>query len=86
MNCVDPLRLSDKQRTMLLELFDTIGDKAFPSLMEQLKDGFEPRRKLDSAFLSILEVNEENQKQFLDSLYETMYKRLSAMKETMQGD
>ncbi len=54
--------------------------------MEQLKDGFELRRKLDSAFLTILEVSEENQKQFLDSIYEIMYNRLSAMKETMQGD
>jgi type I restriction-modification system DNA methylase subunit len=86
MNCIDPLRLSDKQRMMLLELFDMIGDKAFPSLMEQLKDGFELRRKLDSAFLTILEVNKENQKQFLENFYETMYKHLSAMRETMKGD
>ncbi len=86
MNCIDPLRISEKQRIILLELFDTIGDKTFPSLIEQLKDGFETRRKLDAAFLTILEVNEENQKKFLDSLYETMYNRLSAMKETMQGD
>ncbi len=86
MNCVDPVRLSDKQRTELLELFGKIGAETFPSLMIQFKDGFEPRRKLDSAFLTILGVNEESQNPFLDNLYETMYNRLSAMKETMQGD
>ncbi len=86
MDCIDPLKLGDKQRTRLLELFDSIGDKSFPSLMEQLKDDFELRRKLDSAFLTILEVDEEKQKPFLGKLYDTMYKRLSVMKETMKGD
>jgi len=86
MNCIDPHRLGDEQCRELLALFDDICSKTFPSLMQQLKEGFEPRRKIDSAFLNILGINEIKQKQFLDNLHEIMYDRLNAMKETMKGD
>lgn len=86
MNCVDPMKIDWEERKVLLNLFEEIGTTRFPSLIEQLKDKFVSKRKIDATFLEILGVKGETQKTYLEKLYATTYDRIRSMKETMRGD
>jgi len=86
MSCIDPSKISSIERQVLLSLFEEVSDDRFPSLIEQLRSGFEPRKKIDMAFLKILGFDEDAQRELLRGLYEATYSRIRSMKETMKGD
>jgi hypothetical protein len=86
MSCIDPSKLDGRERQTLLDLFKEVSDARFPSLMDQLGSEFEPRKKIDLAFLKILGFDEEAKKKLLKGLYEAIYDRIRTMKETMKGD
>jgi hypothetical protein len=86
MSCIDPSKIDSRERQTLLDLFKDVSNARFPSLIEQLRSEFEPRKKIDLAFLKILGFDEEANRKLLKGLYEATYDRIRSMKETMMGD
>jgi hypothetical protein len=50
MKCLDPLNVNPEERKTLLNLFDEVQLKPFPSLYRQLSAPFELRKKIDLPF------------------------------------
>lgn len=78
---LNPRSLSEEKREKLMELFDDISQKPFPSLEEQYTDDFELRRRMDSAILDALGFDEEETDLLLEQLYEAIRMQFDSLKE-----
>lgn len=71
--------LSEEQITPLLSVFEELGRKHFPSLMEQLETGYEGRLAIDHAVLECLGVTTVSDDD-LRSIYEVLYDEMSKIR------
>ncbi len=78
----DLTKLSNYSKKELLKIYDNVCQTQFPSLMEQLKIGFNGRRAIDMAFLKSFSVGID--KYHLDELYKILYSKMQKLKETMR--
>lgn len=83
MNCIDPSKINSEERKTLLNLFDEVQIKSFPSLLHQLSTPFELRKKIDTAFLNIIRIKETDQATLLEKMRIVTLGRITSMKETM---
>lgn len=76
--------LSDEEREGLLELYDEISDRDFPSLLDQFEENFEPRMKIDRKWNEVL--NWDYDDEGLGVLYQQITSTLKDMKGMMEQD
>ena len=55
---INPDSLTNIQRKKILEIYEKISNIEFPSLVQQLKEGFSSRDEIDQMFLDILEIKD----------------------------
>jgi hypothetical protein len=55
---INPDILTYTQRTKVLEIYEKNSNVEFPSLVQQLKEGFSSRDEIDQVFLDILEIKD----------------------------
>lgn len=60
-------------------------DEASESLSDEIGDGFRPRRKLDKAILTVAEIEESEQDDFLDKFYSDMLMEIVTLKLMMDS-
>lgn len=77
--------LDAKEKQHLLNVFDQVRNVPFPSVMDQLKTSFPPRRMMDECLLEILGFSKEQARNLLDDLYPRLYKEILRLKELMAG-
>lgn len=76
---LNPHSLSEKKKMKLLDLFNAIRTEHFPSLEEQFRTGFEPRRRMD---LEILEaIGFEEPEAVLYSLQKAILLQFDVLRE-----
>jgi len=85
MNSVGPSKLRKPDKKKLIELFDSLKVN-FPPLIDQCKDDFEARTRIDLAFLSILGHDKGDAEKFVEEMHHTLYDKLSSLKEAMKED
>lgn len=84
MKVVNPDVLSPKAKKDLLSIYEAWKDRAFPSLLDQLKTRFEGRLAIDSALAKVLDVSLEELG--LPDLYDTLATRIESMDEIASRD
>ena len=55
---INPDSLTNIQRKKILKIYEKISNIEFPSLVQQLKEGFSSRDEIDQVFLDILEIKD----------------------------
>lgn len=78
--------ISTQEKEKLLIVFDEIKDARFPSLLDQLANNHDARRKIDTGFLGLMGVSPNRQYLLLKNLYPIVYRKLMELKETMRFD
>jgi predicted RNA methylase/frataxin-like iron-binding protein CyaY len=71
----------EKERKILLELFEKLKDVEFPSILEQFEKRFWARVELDKTILKILGFSDEEIDYWLPRVYDAIVEELKAMKE-----
>ena len=82
---LDPKKLTHEQRRTLLDTFKEVKDSQFPSLLKQLHENFEARRKIDAAVMRILGISDKEVKETLDYLYPALADEIERLKALMAG-
>ncbi|MEM1965769.1 MAG: N-6 DNA methylase [Candidatus Caldarchaeum sp.] len=82
---LDPSKLSEDEKTSLLELFEKVSHVEFPNLADQIRNRFSWRRMIDMELLKILGMNERAIEQELESLYEGLVREFTALKMLAGG-
>ena len=80
-----PDALSKNEQKMLLDLSNDIKKESFPSLLQQLKERFPMRVKIDKAILKILGFGDDEIDRILDYLYPALANEIEQLKALMQG-
>jgi len=84
-SALNPVTLSKNERKTLLDLFNDVKNESFPSLLQQLKDRFPMRVKIDKAVLKILGFGDVEVNRLLDYLYPVLANEIQQLKTLMQG-
>jgi type I restriction-modification system DNA methylase subunit len=82
---LDLASLNMNEKKHLLDLFEKIGKIEFPSILEQLKTKFSPRKKIDTLLLQIMGYSDKEADQLLDYLYPTLANEIEKLKTLMEG-
>jgi len=82
---LNPLSLSNRERKVILSVFDEIKNETFPSFLDQLKDKFSIRTKIDGTILKTLGFNKEETEKIQTRIYPLLYEELSTLKKLMAG-
>jgi hypothetical protein len=82
---LNPEKLTEDERKILLNTFEKVQDVSFPSVLEQLRGRFWARVEIDKAILKVLGFNETETNQLLDYLYLALTKEIEQLKTLMQG-
>jgi type I restriction-modification system DNA methylase subunit len=77
--------LSKNEKKQLLDLFEKIGMTESPSILDQLKNEFAPRKKLDIMLLRIMGYSENDADLLLDYLYPALAEEIEKLKTLMEG-
>lgn len=77
---IDYKKLSSSEKNRLLNLFEELKSVEFPSLIEQIKDRFWARIKLDKAILEILGFKEKDKNRWLNLIYNSLVEELCLAK------
>lgn len=85
MQLLDPKKLKKHERDRLLQHFETVKNVSFPSILEQLKTKFSPRKELDIMFLQIMGYSDDEITQLLDNLYPALANEIEKLKTLMAG-
>lgn len=80
---IDSLKKSEKKH--LLDLFEQMKNIEFPSIIEQLKTKFAPRKELDTMFLQLMGYPGKEADQLLDYLYPALTNEIEKLKTLMKG-
>lgn len=80
---IDSLDRSDKRH--LLDLFERIKNKEFPSILDQLKGKFPPRKEIDTMLLQLMGYSIKEADQFLDYLYPALAEEVEKLKTLLEG-
>jgi hypothetical protein len=82
---LNPSTLNEKEKNRLLHLYDEIKTVEFPSLLDQLKDKFQQRVKIDKVILKLLGFNDSEIRQIFDLIYSALAKEIEQLKTLMAG-
>ena len=82
---LNPKELTKKERTELLNLFDKIATREFPSIVAQLRDRSNLRVQIDKMILKILGYNDEETESILSQLYADLTIEIEKLKTLMAG-
>lgn len=63
----------------------SIRKLSFPSILEQFKTNFAPRREIDTLILQLIGYSKKEANQLLDQLYPTLAKEIEKLKTLMAG-
>jgi len=69
----------------LLDLYDKLKKQESPSILEQLKNKFPLRFKIDKAVLRVLGFGDDDINRILDYLYPALANEIQQIKTLMQG-
>jgi hypothetical protein len=75
-----------KTRKDLLDLYNSVTNKPFPSLIEQFSSSFEELVKIDKAFFKLLGLEEYEKESAIRELHRCVSKELEQLKEMMERD
>ncbi len=82
----DITTIKTAERKNLIALFCELHVTQFPPLLEQYRISFEGRRKIDSAWLSIMGLEQSNVPRVLGLLHQYIYDTLSSLVGAMKKD
>jgi len=82
---LDIASLNRNEKKHLLDLFEKIGKTEFPSILEQLKTKFAPRKEIDTMLLQIMGYSDKEADQLLDYLYPALANEIEKLKTLMEG-
>jgi len=77
--------LNKKEKKRLLSLFEKIGKIEAPSILDQLKTKFAPRKETDTTLLQLLGYSSKEADQLLDYLYPALADEIEKLKTLMEG-
>jgi hypothetical protein len=77
---IDYDKLNKKDKEILLGLFDEVRNVEFPSIVEQLKNRFWARVKMDKIILQILGFNNLEIEKWLSQVYDSLVNEFKAIK------
>jgi hypothetical protein len=80
---IDSLKKNEKKH--LLDLFEQMKNIEFPSIIEQLKTKFAPRKELDTMFLQLMGYSSSEVDQLLNYLYPALAQEIEKLKTLMEG-
>ena len=80
---LDVASLKSSDREYLVDAFNQVKDQEFPSILQQLTDGFPQRFEVDKAVMKVLGFNEQEIKSVLPKLYEALADEIGLLKEIM---
>jgi hypothetical protein len=78
--------LKQTERKQLLKVFDELRTAQFPPLLEQFKSSFEGRKRLDTAWLTLLGIDASRLPRVLKSLHGYVYDTLNSLLQAMSKD
>jgi hypothetical protein len=79
---INPKKISSKIKKQLLNVFDSLNLKSFPSLELQYENGCEDKRKLDKAILSAFGIDEKIGETLLSTVYASIKAYFHSIKST----
>jgi hypothetical protein len=82
---INPKTISANDRTVLLDLFTSIKNISFPSVLDQLRTKFSTRIKIDRAMLKILGYTNDEAIELLNFLYPALTSEIEQLKKLMEG-
>ena len=82
---LDIASLNRNEKKHLLDLFEKIGKTEFPSILEQLKTKFAPRKEIDTLLLQIMGYSDKEADNLLDYLYPALAGEIERLKTLMEG-
>jgi hypothetical protein len=85
MQLLDPKKLRKQEREQLLQFFESIKATQFPSILEQLRTRYAPRKELDTLLLRLMGCSDKEALQLLDYLYPALTKEIEKLKTLMEG-
>jgi hypothetical protein len=77
--------LSKNEKKRLLDLFEKIGKTESPSILDQLRTQYAPRKELDTVLLQLLGYSSKETDQLLDYLYPALTNEIKKLKTLMEG-
>lgn len=77
--------LSKNERKSLLDMFERMKDLKLPSILEQLRTKFVPRKEIDMMLLQFLGYSDKEALQLLDYLYPALANEIEKLKTLMEG-
>lgn len=80
---IDSLDINEKKH--LLDLFDKTRNTELPSILDQLKTKFAPRKELDTMFLQFMGYSGKEADQLLDFMYPALANEIEKLKTMMEG-
>lgn len=78
--------LDDESKKKLVEVYDYVKDKPFPSLVEQFSTSFDGLMNIDKAIFSILGLEEYQEEDEIRKIHLALAKELAHLKEMMARD
>jgi type I restriction-modification system DNA methylase subunit len=81
----DICSLKKNEKKHLLDLFEQLKNMEFPSIIEQLKTKFAPRKELDTKFLQLMGYSSSEVDQLLNYLYPALAEEIQKLKTLMEG-
>jgi hypothetical protein len=82
---LDIALLRKNEQQLLLDLFEKMKNIEFPSILEQLKTKFTPRKELDIILLQLIGYSTKESNDFLDYLYPALAEEIEKLKTMMEG-
>jgi tRNA1(Val) A37 N6-methylase TrmN6 len=83
MPTIDPRGLPKQSKEKLLQLYESIKDMSFPSIVEQFRTGFSARKQIDIFFLEQLGFSENEAERILERLYPAILTEIRALRKLM---
>jgi hypothetical protein len=78
-------KLTDKQRNLLLQLFEKLRNQEFPSILQQLNKINPLRTEIDRVVLKILGFSDTQIQRLIDQLYSLLAEEIEKLKTLMEG-
>lgn len=82
---LDIEKLNESDTNLLLEIFNDIKEKEFPSILHQLESKFPSRVTIDRIILRVLGYDADDIDRVLDYLYPALAKEIQQLKALMEG-
>ena len=77
--------INNQQRKQLLDTFECIREKEFPSILEQLQKKDENRMKIDNTIMKILGFNDKESESLVDRFQSGLESEILSLRDMMQA-